>query len=112
MAAELQGLLDRIQEEGVKKAEGEAEAIIAKAKEEAEEIIKKAQSDAEKTAKDAETSASKSEKRANSAIQQAARDVILSLRADIESRLKKVVAESISDTMTPYYYFLLILLFL
>ncbi len=101
MAMELQGLLDRIKEEGVEKANEEANAIIANAKEDAANIIATAKEDAEKTAKSAEEEANKSEKRAKATIQQAARDVILSLRNELEDRLKKVVADSINDAMTP-----------
>ena len=46
MAEELKSLLERIQKDGVEKAQAEAQALIAKAKEEAAEIHKSAQNEA------------------------------------------------------------------
>ncbi len=100
MAMELQGLLNRIQDEGVQKADEKANEIMSKAKEEAVNIINKAKEDAEQSAKFAEEEANKSEARAKATIQQASRDVILSLRNELEDRLKKVIADSVSDAMT------------
>ncbi len=101
MSEELQGLLNRIQEEGVKKADDEKAQIIANAQKEADSIIEKAKSEAEKIIKNAELDANKSEERAKSAIQQSSRDIVLSLRKSLENRLSKVVANSLGDAMTP-----------
>jgi V/A-type H+-transporting ATPase subunit E len=97
----LQGLLDKINEEGIKKADAEKEKIISDAKAEAEKIISQAKSEADSIKKKAEEDATNSESRAKAAIQQAARDIILSLKEDLLSRLNKVVKNSIGDAMTP-----------
>lgn len=101
MAEELQGLLDRINEEGLRKAEEEGRNILNAAKTEAEDIIAKAKTEAETLRKGAEEEASRSEERAKAAIQQAARDIILSLRADLEKRLKTIARECAGEAMTP-----------
>lgn len=103
MAEELQGLLERIHEEGVKKADDEKEKILAEAKKEAESIVAKAKDEAESIRKTAEEDAATSESRAKAAIQQAARDIVLSLKQDLLDRLDKLVKSAIGETMTPEF---------
>ena len=101
MAEDLQGLLNRIQSEGVKKAEDEKARIINAAKEEAAKIVADATAKAEETVKKAESEAAASESRAKAAIQQAARDVILALKAELTARLKAVVKDCLGQSLTP-----------
>lgn len=100
MAEELQGLLERIHEEGIKKADSEKDTILTAAKAEAEEILNSAKAEAEQIRGSAKNDAKSSEERAKSAIQQASRDILLALRNDLETRLKTVVKDSIGDAMT------------
>ena len=101
MAEELQGLLDRIQTEGIEKAEAEKATILGNAKAEAAKIIEKAKEEAATIVKKANEEAEISVNKGNAAIRQAARDVLIALRADIEARLKALVTESIGQAMTP-----------
>ena len=101
MAEELQGLLNRIQTEGIEKAEAEKAEIIGNAKAEAAKIIEKAKEEAASIVKKANEEAEISVSKGNAAIRQAARDVLIALRADIEARLKSLVTESIGKAMTP-----------
>lgn len=101
MAEELQGLLERIHEEGVQKAESEKERLISDARKEAAKIVSDAKTEAENIKKQAEDDAKKSEERAKAAIQQAARDIILSLKEDLLKRLKTLVEKAIGEAMTP-----------
>lgn len=101
MAEDLQGLLNKIQSEGVKKAEDEKSRIISAAKEEAAKIVADAQAKAEEFAKKASADAEASESRAKAAIQQAARDVILALKAELDVRLKAVVKDCLGQALTP-----------
>ena len=100
MAEELQSLLERIQNEGVKKAEDQKEQILADAKTQAEQIIAKATSEAEALRKSAAEDATKSEVRAKSAIQQATRDILLALKSDLQDRLQSVVKGCVGEAMT------------
>jgi len=100
MAEKLDGLLNKIREEGLKKAENEKERIIGEAKAEAEKIITAATADAQNLRRNAEKDASAAEKRAESAIQQASRDILLSLRQELETRLKNVVLSATEEVMT------------
>lgn len=101
MAEELQGLLNRIQTEGIEKAEAEKAEIIGNAKAEAAKIIEKAKEEAASIVKKANEEAEISVSKGNAAIRQAARDVLIALRADIEARLKSLVTESIGKAMPP-----------
>jgi len=101
MAEELQSLLERIQEDGVKKADDQKNQIIEDAKAQAAEIVAKASNEAEALKKAAEEEAAKSEARAKAAIQQASRDIMLSLKSDLQTRLQAVVKGCVGDAMTP-----------
>ncbi|OGV32055.1 MAG: hypothetical protein A2020_14115 [Lentisphaerae bacterium GWF2_45_14] len=100
MAEDIQGLLQRIHDEGLKKADTEKEKIISDANIQADSILKKAREEADSIVKKAAEEAAGSEARAKAAIKQAARDIILSLKEDLMARLNKVVKGSIDEAMT------------
>lgn len=103
MAEELQSLLDKINEEGVKKAEAEAAKIVAAAHAEAKEILAAAQSEAAAAVKAAGEQAEALEKRAESAIRQAARDILLELRNELTRRLQRAVSGASEAALTPEF---------
>jgi len=100
MAEDIQGLLQKIHEEGLKKADAEKEKIVADAKAQADSILKKAREEADSIVKKAEEEASGSEARAKAAIKQAARDIILTLKDDLMKRLDKVLKGAVDQAMT------------
>jgi V/A-type H+-transporting ATPase subunit E len=101
MAEELQGLLNRIREEGVAKAEAEGGQIVARAKAEAAELLARARTEAEAlraaAARDAELSRQKGE----AALKQAARDLLIGLRKSIDGELTRTVGLAVEDALTP-----------
>ena len=101
MAEDVQGLLDKIHNDGIAKAEQEKEAIIAAAKEEAARIVTEAKEQAENLKKSAQTEAQAGQDKANDAIRQAARDAVIALKADLLAKLNAVVHSCIGDAMTP-----------
>lgn len=101
MAEELQGLLEKIHRDGIQKAEDEKNKIIASAQADAANILGKAKQEADELRKKALADGKSEEARAKSAIQQAARDILLSLRTELQSRLEKVVRGSVGEVMTP-----------
>ena len=101
MAEELQGLLDRIHKEGIQKAETEKKELITNAKKEADAILKKAETDAKDIVKKAQEKAKKEEEKAKSSIQQAARDIIITLKTELLERLNLCVQNLVSEAMTP-----------
>ena len=101
MSEELQGLLNKIQAEGLEKAESERARLVAEAKAQAETILADAKAQADKIRKDAEADAEASRKKADAAVRQAARDVIISLKDDLQEKLRAVVREASAQAMTP-----------
>jgi V/A-type H+/Na+-transporting ATPase subunit E len=101
MAEELQGLLDRIHKEGIQKAETEKKELITHAKKEADAILKKANQDAKDIVKKAEEKAIKEEIKAKASIQQAARDIIITLKTELIERIHLCVKNLVAEAMTP-----------
>ncbi|MBO5202812.1 MAG: hypothetical protein J6C30_08805 [Lentisphaeria bacterium] len=101
MAEDLQGLLNRIQNDGLRKAENEREQIIAEAKAEAEKIVAEAKAQAAALEKQAAESAAAMQERAKITIQQAARDIVIGLKVELQERLRRIAKGSVEAAMTP-----------
>ena len=101
MAEDLQGLLDRIQNDGLQKAETEREKIIADAKAQAEKIVADANAQAEAIMKKAKETADDDIKRGEITIRQAARDIIIALKGELLERLRRIAKDNVAEAMTP-----------
>jgi V/A-type H+-transporting ATPase subunit E len=99
MPEELQDLLDRIQKQGVDKAEADARRILERAEAEAAEIRRKASEDARALVAGAEADAGAFEERARRALAQAARDLVLSVGESLQATLRNLVAAEIRKVM-------------
>jgi V/A-type H+-transporting ATPase subunit E len=99
MAEQLQSLLEKIQSEGVEKAEVAANEIIEKAKKKASGIIDKAEKKASEIIKKAEADGENFATRGKSALEQSARDVVLSLTDTINDSIQNFVNNVVSDSM-------------
>ena len=95
MADELQALLDRITNDELKKADTEKERILAEAKQQASEIVRQARAEADATRSAAAKEAEMFAKKGQEALHQASRDILISLRAQLESRVSKAVNDLI-----------------
>ena len=76
MADELQALLDKINDEGIKKAEQQQQAILEQARQEAARIIARAKEQADTLTANAENNAALLTQKGEEALRQAARDKI------------------------------------
>ena len=103
MAEELQSLLEKIQSDGIARAEAERDAVVAKAGKEAQEIVARAKQEAEAILAAAAAEAQSIQKRAESTIRQAARDIVLKLKIELESRLERAVSGSVKAAVTPQF---------
>ncbi|MDD5727823.1 MAG: hypothetical protein PHV59_04580 [Victivallales bacterium] len=103
MAEKLQGLLEKIKTEGLEKAEAEKHKILEEARQEAAGILKKAGSEADGIIKKAEGNAADLKKRSETAVSQAARDIMLKLKTELRKRLENIVRRNIADCMTPEF---------
>ncbi|MBR5457514.1 MAG: hypothetical protein IKV56_02000 [Kiritimatiellae bacterium] len=99
MSEDLQGLLEKINREGVEKAEAKAAEIIAEAKAKAAEIVKAAKDEAAQAKADADAAAQDFAARAAETIRQAARDTVISVRESIVKLLEKVLAENVNSAL-------------
>lgn len=101
MAEEIKGLIEKIQQEGIKVAEEEAKAILEEVKREAATILERANSDAQKLIQEANERIAKTEEASRLALKQAGRDTVISLRKEINSLLDKIMRSAIQETLKP-----------
>ncbi|MCK4852441.1 MAG: hypothetical protein KAS86_04925 [Candidatus Omnitrophica bacterium] len=100
MEMDLGGVIEKIKQEGVEKAEEQARDIISKAEAGAEEISRSAERQKQEILKQAREEAGRTRTNGESAVKQAARDVIISLEAQIAALLKTVVKKEVSDALS------------
>ena len=103
MAEELQSLLEKINQDGIMKAQAEKEVIIADARKEAESIIADARKEAENIIAGANKNAQDITHRATGALIQSRRDIILQLREELHDRLHNAVKESTAAALDPQF---------
>lgn len=99
MAEELQHLIDRIRGEAVDEGQKKADEIVSQAREKAADIVsgseKEAKANLAKAEKDAEVYTQRSQK----ALEQAARDLLITVGQGVENILSDLVAESLEEAM-------------
>jgi V/A-type H+/Na+-transporting ATPase subunit E len=101
MAEELQSLLDRIQQDGIAKAEAQAQAILQSAKKQADQILLEAQAGADAARAKAEKDSAVFAERARTALEQAARDIVLSVSNMLTAALRDLVRKDVRAALAP-----------
>lgn len=99
MAEELQALLDKIQMEGVAKAEAKAAEIVAEAKKQAAKIVADAKAEEAAAKERVENEAKLFQERAEANVRQAARDVVLGVRKSVDDTLDRLLLAKVSGAM-------------
>jgi V/A-type H+/Na+-transporting ATPase subunit E len=99
MTETLQNLIDRIQQDGVAKAETQAKAIEDTARRQAAEIIAGAEAQARAIVERAEREAALSVERSTRAIGQAARDVVISVHRAVTVLLEETLGGEVAAAM-------------
>ncbi|HAJ56381.1 MAG TPA: hypothetical protein DCL35_01270 [Candidatus Omnitrophica bacterium] len=99
MSEQIKELIEKIQQEGVKAAEDKARAIIDEAGLQAQAIIKEAQKEAQSIILGAQDRAAKMEESGRASLKQAGRDMLLSLRAEINEMLGRMVRERVREAL-------------
>lgn len=99
MAEELQSLLEKINREGVEKAEAEAARITGEAEARAKRIVADAEAAAAKAKADAEAAAAAYEAGARERLAQAARDLVNETKAAIGRLLEKTLGENVEKAL-------------
>jgi len=100
MAAELQSLLEKIQSEGVDKAQAKAASILAEAEKAAAAKIAEAEKAAEAPLAKAEADAAVLRERSEQAVRQAARDVVLDVGQSIRQTLERVLLKDVDAALS------------
>ena len=100
MAEELQSLLEKIQRDGIEKAAAERDEIVKNAQNEAAAILAAARAEADKMRNDAANEADALKKRAESAIRQAARDILLDLNVELKKRVEAITRARLDEALS------------
>ena len=96
---DLQGLLEKINRDGVEKAEAEARKIVEEARAKADAIVKDALVRADQSKADAEKSSAAYAERAAETIRQAARDIMIGIKDSITALLENLLAKGIDRAL-------------
>ena len=99
MSEDLQSLLEKINREGVEKAQAAADEIVAKAKAQAAALVKEAEAAALKAKAEAEEAAKDYAARAAETIKQAARDTVIAVEGAITGKLTKLLAQDVKAAL-------------
>ena len=99
MAEELQSLLEKINRDGVLKAEAEAKRITDEAEARAKSIVAGAEAAAAKAKADAQAAAASYEAGAKERLAQAARDLVNETKAAVGKILEKILSEDVEKAL-------------
>ncbi len=99
MAEELQPLLEQIRKEGVAKARAEADQILSQAKEQAARAVREAEGKANALVAKAESDAEIYTERSNASLEQAARDLLITVGQGIENIISDIIGESVEEAL-------------
>jgi V/A-type H+/Na+-transporting ATPase subunit E len=100
MAEQLQQLIEQIEREGVERAEAQAREILSQAKDKAAKIVREAEEEARRKLEQAERDAELYTQRSTRALEQAARDVLITVGQGVENILSDIVAESVDEALS------------
>lgn len=95
----VQELIDRLRSEGVAEGQTEAEKLLEAARQEAARILDDAKEEAEEITENARKEAKQHQESAESAIQQACRDAVLSLKSQVHERFQQRLQQLVGHTL-------------
>lgn len=101
MSQQVQDLIDKIKTEGLQAADQKAREIEEQAKRNAQGILNEANKRAQDMRLEAEEEIRKKQEASRTALHQASRDTLLSLKKEIQKLLQKVIAAQVADALTP-----------
>jgi V/A-type H+-transporting ATPase subunit E len=101
MPEEIRDLIEKINQEGIKAAEEKAQNIESLAKQKADDILSQARLEAEKIITAAEDKVRREDTAEKALLAQAGRDLLLSLRKEINAMLNRIVVSDIQQALTP-----------
>ena len=96
MTQDLQQLLEKIQRDGVDKAQAEADALLSDARAQAASLLDAAQAEAVKIKAEARQEAEAFEHRAEETMRQAARDTVMKVEKAVTHLLQRLLLENVN----------------
>ena len=96
---DLQGLLEKINRDGVEKAEAEAKKIIDDARAKADTLIKDALAQTAQSKADAEKTSAAYAERAAETIRQSARDIVIGVKDSVTALLENLLAKDVEKAL-------------
>ena len=109
MAEEIRDLIEKINQEGIRAAEEKARNIEAAAKQRADDTLAQAKLEAEEMIAAAKDRIHREDEKGKTLLVQAGRDLLLSLRKEINAMLGCIVVSDIQQVLTPEALFKLLL---
>jgi V/A-type H+-transporting ATPase subunit E len=97
MDTQLKELIETIKAEGVQSAEKQAEQIVAAAEEKAQEITANARQQAAGIVEEAKSDRARQEAAGKEAVKQAARDLVLTVQAQLNAIFRDVVEQAVAS---------------
>jgi len=100
MVDTLNSLIEKIKQEGIEEAEAKAKQIEAQAQQRARKIVEEATAKADTILSEAKQDLEKMRKSDELALAQAGRNLLITLRQEINTTLLKVIKEEVSGTLS------------
>jgi vacuolar-type H+-ATPase subunit E/Vma4 len=101
MPEEIRDLIEKINQEGIRAAEEKAKTIEDEAKQRSDAILSRAQAEADAMISAAKERILREDEREKALLAQAGRDLLLSLREEINAMLGRIVVSDIRQDLTP-----------
>ena len=100
MELQIQDLVNSIKRDGIAEAEKQAARIMSEAKEKADELVRTGAKEAAKMVEDAKREVSVMQQSGKAAVEQAGRDVILSLKKSINAHFDRLLESTVAKTLS------------
>lgn len=100
MESQLQSLIDKIHSDGIAQAQQKSDQIIRQAQNQAELALRQAKEEAERIVAGAKEESRRIEDAGKKALEQAGRNLILSLRKSISTIFDQILQENVADHLT------------
>ncbi len=100
MELQIQDLVDSIKRDGIAEAEKKAAEIVSDAQDKASELVRNANKEAERLIEEARKEVAVMKQSGQAAVEQAGRDVILSLKKSIYAHFERLLEANVSKTLT------------
>ena len=99
MEQQIQDLIASIKKDGIESATNESKKILEEARKEAERIVDEAKKERDKIIADGKKTIEIERESSISSVKQAARDVSLTLRKNLEDKFKKILGQKVSSSL-------------